>query len=440
MKKRIILGLVTLILGGLISFFVITTQKNAESKYQFALGLDLSGGTSLLYEADTSTVPAGEIESSMNALRDVIERRINLYGVSEPVVQVQKSSVSGKTSHRLSVELPGVTDINNAVALIGQTPFLEFKVQSNEPTPVTVGPDGTAMLDANPTFVGTDLTGKYIKRAQLVFDQTSTEPIISLVFTDEGAKLFEQITKENVGKVLAIYLDGQPISAPVIREAITGGEAQISGGFTAEDARLLVGRLNSGALPVQISLLSSQTVGASLGADAINDGVNAALIGLIAIALFLLVWYRLPGLVSVISLVIYTAITLAVYKILPVTLTAAGIAGFVISIGLAVDATILIMERFKDERRGGKNLGDAMSAGYDRAWLSIRDANTATLITAVILFWFGSTLIKGFALTLGIGVFIGLFSALTVSRLLLLALPRPKGKVGAFLFSSGFTK
>lgn len=440
MKKRIILGLVTLILGGLISFFVITTQKNAESKYQFALGLDLSGGTSLLYEADTSTVPAGEIESSMNALRDVIERRINLYGVSEPVVQVQKSSVSGKTSHRLSVELPGVTDINNAVALIGQTPFLEFKVQSNEPTPVTVGPDGTATLDANPTFVGTDLTGKYIKRAQLVFDQTSTEPIISLVFTDEGAKLFEQITKENVGKVLAIYLDGQPISAPVIREAITGGEAQISGGFTAEDARLLVGRLNSGALPVQISLLSSQTVGASLGADAINDGVNAALIGLIAIALFLLVWYRLPGLVSVISLVIYTAITLAVYKILPVTLTAAGIAGFVISIGLAVDATILIMERFKDERRGGKNLGDAMSAGYDRAWLSIRDANTATLITAVILFWFGSTLIKGFALTLGIGVFIGLFSALTVSRLLLLALPRPKGKVGAFLFSSGFTK
>jgi preprotein translocase subunit SecD len=440
MKKRIILGLVTLILGGLISFFVITTQKNAESKYQFALGLDLSGGTSLLYEADTSTVPAGEIESSMNALRDVIERRINLYGVSEPVVQVQKSSVSGKTSHRLSVELPGVTDIDQAVALIGQTPFLEFKVQSNEPTPVTIGPDGTATLDASPTFLGTDLTGKYIKRAQLVFDQTSTEPIISLVFTDEGGKLFEQITKENVGKVLAIYLDGQPISAPVIREAITGGEAQISGGFTAEDARLLVGRLNSGALPVQISLLSSQTVGASLGADAINDGVNAALIGFIAIALFLLIWYRLPGLVSVISLAIYTAITLAVYKVLPVTLTAAGIAGFVISIGLAVDATILIMERFKDERRGGKNLGDAMSAGYDRAWLSIRDANTATLITAVILFWFGSTLIKGFALTLGIGVFIGLFSALTVSRLLLLALPRPKGKVGAFLFSSGFTK
>jgi len=440
MKKRILFGLVTLILGALVVFFVIKTQKDIDSKYQFALGLDLSGGTSLLYEADIASVPEGEIDSSMDALRDVIERRINLYGVSEPVVQVQRSSVSGKTSHRLSVELPGITDIDSAIDLIGQTPFLEFKIQSDEPTPVTVGEDGTVSLDASPTFVSTELTGKYIKRAQLVFDQTSAEPIISLVFTDEGATLFEAITKDNVGKILAIYLDGQIIQAPVIREAITGGEAQISGGFTAEEARLVVGRLNSGALPVQISLLSSQTVGASLGTDAINAGVKAALIGLIAIALFLLIWYRLPGLVSVISLAIYTAITLAVYKVLPVTLTAAGIAGFVISIGLAVDATILIMERFKDERQHGKSLGDAMSAGYDRAWLSIRDANTATFITAVILFWFGSTLIKGFALTLGIGVFIGLFCALTVSRRLLLALPRPKGKLGSFLFSSGFIK
>lgn len=440
MKKRIIIGALTLIFGTLISFFVITTQQNKESKYQFALGLDLSGGTSLLYEADISSIPEGQVDSSMNALRDVIERRINLYGVSEPVVQVQKSSVSGETSHRLSVELPGITDIESAIQLIGQTPFLEFKIQSNELTPTTVNPDGTVSIDAAPQFIPTELTGKYIKRAQLVFDPTSAEPIISLLFTDEGALLFETITKENVGKILAIYLDGQIMQAPVIREAIAGGEAQISGGFTAEEARLIVGRLNSGALPVQISLISSQTIGASLGVDAINAGVKAAIIGFIAIALFLIIWYRLPGLVSVISLAIYTALTLAIYKLLPVTLTAAGIAGFVISIGLAVDATILIMERFKDERQHGKNLGDAMSAGYDRAWLSIRDANTATFITSVILFWFGSTLIKGFALTLGIGVFVGLFCALTVSRRLLLALPRPQGRVGTFLFSSGFIK
>ena len=428
MIKQRIFAVLILIIGIVLGLFLRQTHK-----FPFRLGLDLSGGSSLLYSAGVSQLPAGQVDSSMDALRDVIERRVNLFGVGEPTVQVQTSSLSGTKQYRLSVELPNITDTKKAIEMIGQTPFLEFRTQSDAPSKMTVGKDGVANIAVQDGFVPTQLTGKYLKRAALEFGNTG-DATVQLQFNDEGSALFEKITSENVGKVVAIYLDGQAISAPVVREKITGGTAVISGKFTPAEARTLVGRLNSGALPVPISLVSTQTVGATLGIDAVHSGIKAAVIGFILVALFLMLWYRLPG-----TLALYVIITLALYRLIPVTLSAAGIAGFIISIGVAVDANILIFERFREERALGHNTSDALQAGFDRAWTSIRDANISSLIIAVILFSFGTSLIKGFALTLGLGVVISMVSAIAITRLFLLALPTmQQSRVGRFLFSSGF--
>jgi protein-export membrane protein SecD len=262
-----------------------------------------------------------------------------------------------------------------------------------------------------------------------------------LLFNDVGTKLFAQITKDNVGKVVAIYLDGAPVSTPVVREEIPNGTAVISGTFTPNEAKLLVGRLNSGALPVPISLLSTQTIGATLGESATAAGVKAAIIGFLLVALFLILWYRLPGLVAVVSLCIFISIILSLFKLLPVTLTAAGIAGFIISIGVAVDANVLIFERVKEELRSGRTIAEAVKLGFSRAWASIRDSNISNIITALILFWFGTSLIKGFALTLGMGVVVSMLSAITITRIFLSSLIFiGEGKVARFLFSSGLSK
>ncbi len=449
MLKRRIIAIVVLVIGIALGYAVVRSQEPNPpailAKYPFRLGLDLSGGSHLVYEADVSQIPAGDIDASMESVHQVIERRVNAFGVSEPIVQVQSGGFGATNSHRLSIELPGVTDIQKAEELIGQTPFLEFKVQSNAPQKATVGADGKVNIDVSDQFVSTGLNGKYLKQAQLIFAQGTNEPTVSLQFNDEGTKLFAQITKDNVGKVVAIYLDGQVISAPVVREAITTGTAEISGSFTPEAARALVSSLNSGALPVPIHLISTETVGPTLGAQATHAGVMAAMIGFIIVGLFLILWYRIPGLVAVVALGLYTIITLVLYKLIPVTLSAAGIAGFIISIGMAVDANILIFERAREERIRGRNVADALATGFERAWTSIRDANISSIIIAIILFFFGSSLIKGFALTFGLGVVISLLSAITITRLFLRALPTPQLRsgqaprsFGEFLFSSGF--
>jgi protein-export membrane protein SecD len=453
MLKKIILSLIILVLGAGVAFFVFKSEPKLNSNFEqekaffknhpFRLGLDLSGGSHLIYKADVSAVPTGEIGESMESLRDVIERRVNLFGVSEPVVQIQESSFISGGEEKLIVDLPGVTDVEKATAMIGQTPLLEFKIEKPEGAPqeVTVGPDGNLNLNIQDQFVSTELTGRYLKKATLEFDQTTREPRVSLQFDDTGTKLFAQITKENVGKMVAIYLDGAAISTPVVREEIPNGQAVISGSFTPTEAKQLVGRLNSGALPVPITLISKQTIGASLGDSAVNAGVKAAIIGFLLVALFLILWYRLPGLVAVVSLCIFIVIILALFKLIPVTLTAAGIAGFIISIGIAVDANVLIFERIKEELKAGRTVNDAVSAGFSRAWFSIRDSNTSNIITAVILFWFGTSLIKGFALTLGMGVLVSMFSAITVTKIFLGALSFIKeSKALRFLFSSGLSK
>jgi protein-export membrane protein SecD len=306
---------------------------------------------------------------------------------------------------------------------------------------VKVDKDGKASVDANQQFVQTELTGRYLKQASLEFDQNTREPKVSLQFDDKGTQLFADITKANIGKMVAIYLDGAPISTPVVREQIPNGQAVISGSFTPTEAKLLVGRLNSGALPVPISLLSRQTIGATLGVSAVQAGVKSTIIGFLLIALFLILWYRLPGLVAVISLCIYIAIILALFKLLPVTLTAAGVAGFIISLGIAVDANVLIFERVKEELRLGRTISDAVATGYSRAWFSIRDSNTSSIITAVILFWFGTSLIKGFALTLGMGVLVSMLSAITITKIFLSSIDFiGESKFARFLFSSGLSK
>ena len=456
MWKKRILALIILILGVGVALFVFKSEPKLNSNFEnqssffkhhpFRLGLDLSGGSHLIYKADTSAIKAGEVSNSMNALRDVIERRVNLFGVSEPVVQIQEGGFVSGGEEKLIVDLPGITDVEKATEMIGQTPLLEFKTERPEDQPITIKPDKSGKIDIGAInleqqYVSTDLTGRYLKKATLEFDQNTREPKVGLQFDDTGTKLFAQITKDNVGKIVAIFLDGAPISTPVVREEIPDGQAVISGNFIPTEAKQLVGRLNSGALPVPITLLSRQTIGAILGDNAVHAGVKAAIIGFLIIALFLILWYRLPGLIAVIALCIYISIILALFKLLPVTLTAAGIAGFIISLGIAVDANILIFERVKEEMRSGRTVLDAVSTGFSRAWFSIRDSNTSSIITAIILFWFGTSLIKGFALTLGMGVLVSMLSAITITRIFLSAISFVvESKLTRFLFSSGLSK
>lgn len=479
------------------------------------LGLDLQGGTRLVYDADTSKVDGTSREESLQGVRDVIERRVNAFGVSEPVVQTTKTG----DQWRVSVELAGISDIDQAIRLIGETPLLDFREEGLAPAvhsedeakqladdalkrvktagadfstlanELTEDPSGktnggdlgfsprgqfvaefdTALFDQlkdgeitpapiktqfgyhvikriesrqvddgqggqttevhgqhilfattdltqQGNYVATQLSGKNLKSAAVTFDPNTNEPQVSLKFDNDGSKLFADITKRNIGKSVAIYLDNAPISIPTVQQEITSGDAVISGSFTIDEAKQLARRLNAGALPVAITLVGQQTIGPSLGKISIARSLFAGLVGLTAVAIFMVIYYRLPGLIATVALGIYTLLVLAVFKLWPVTLTLAGVAGFVLSIGMAVDANILIFERFREELRAGRALRSALDEGFRRAWLSIRDSNISSLITAFILAWFGSSIIKGFAITLSIGIIVSMFTAITVTR------------------------
>ncbi|MEW6407472.1 MAG: protein translocase subunit SecD [Patescibacteria group bacterium] len=430
--------------------------KKIDRELKLRLGLDLQGGSQLLYEADLSKVAPENFEEAMAGIRDVIERRVNALGVTEPVVQTNKTE--GKW--RVQIELAGVFDINKAISMIGQTPSLDFREQSGEnPQEILSKKDITieekdgkvivknkegrellsdelSKLAQQENFLGfklTKLSGQHLTSAQMQFNQQTNLPIVSLQFNDEGKKLFAEITERNVGKPLAIFLDGQMISQPVVREAIRDGQAVISGNFTMEEAKQLAMRLNAGALPVPIYLVSQTNIGASLGKDSVQKSFIAGVLGLILVALFMIIYYRLPGLLSVFALMIYAAIVLALFKLIPVTMTLAGVAGFIVSIGMAVDANVLIFERTKEMLRLGKTLETSVEEGFKHAWNSIRDSNVSSLITCFILAWFGTSIIKGFAITLAIGVLVSMFSAITITRTLL-RLILPWVKKWRFLF------
>lgn len=451
MIKRRFWAIILLLVSFAIGYFVYSTQ-GPTSNFKFKLGLDLNGGTELVYKADLSkaTSTPAELKSSMETLRDVIERRVNIFGVSEPVVRVERIGFTGADSEQqLIVELPGVTDIDKAVAMIGATPSLEFRLVASDTealskqiTASSTSEEKQAITDK--MFEYTGLTGRLLKKSALEFNNTTGEAMVSLQFNSEGADLFAKITKENVGRKLAIFLDGDMKSMPNIKEEIDGGNAVISGSFSGsagvKEARTLVNNLNLGALPVPIQLISTQTIGASLGGEAVKASLDAGVWAFLIIALFLIIYYRLPGLLAVVALLIYTVINLALFKLIPVTLTAAGIAGFILSVGMAVDANILIFERMKEELKRGRELGDAVTEGFHRAWTSIRDSNTSSMITAVILYMFSSTsVVKGFALVFFIGVAVSMFTAITASRTLLLVIKHDNaGRILKFLFGGKF--
>ncbi len=511
----------------------------------FRLGLDLQGGSHLVYQADMSGIIEGERREQLNGLREVIERRVNAFGVSEPLVQ---TAIVGD-DHRLIVDLAGILDVEEAIRKIGETPLLEFKEVSTEPSRALTeeerqqlaesdadakkkAEEVIARLDAGEDFAalakelsddpgskeqggdlgwfgqgamipafqqavdglekgaytktpvatefgyhvilktderevagpevettegetlgstvpewqashiligklaetdivppeewkGSGLTGKNLKRANVLFDQQTGAVQIGLQFDAEGAQLFADITKRNVGRPLAIFLDGVKLSDPIVQQEILGGEAQITGTFTIPEAKQMVRNLNAGALPVPISLITQQTVGPTLGAASLEKSLMAGLIGFALVVAFMLVFYRFLGLVASLALAVYAALTLAVFKGIDVTLTLAGIAGFILSIGMAVDANILIFERFKEELRSGKPVREAIEEGFRRAWLSIRDSNVSSLITCAILVWLGTSLVKGFAVTLAIGILVSMFTAILVTRGFLLSIAGP---------------
>lgn len=530
---KFILIIILTLATGLVSYpqsvKFIPPVHSALNKLKINLGLDLQGGIHLEYKADLSNTESSKVNDAMQAVQDVIERRVNAFGVAEPTIYTTRSG----TERRLIVELAGVKDIEKAKEMIKETPFLEFKEEKSEEeiketenifdstneqikkqaqsilqkalagenfenlakdnsqdpgskdnggdlgfvkkgefvpefdriifegnlkngeifpelvesqfgwhiikkteergegdakeihsSHILIAKQSTAMYP-DLRYKSTGLTGKNLKNASADFQgQGLTEPVVSLQFDGEGTKLFAEITKRNVGKPVAIYLDNEVISAPRVNEEITSGSAVISGNFTLEETKDLARRLNEGALPVPLELISQQSVEASLGEISLQKSLKAGLIGLVLVIIFMVLYYRFFGLIASVALLIYSAIMISIFKLSSgtpwqITLTLPGIAGFILSIGMAVDANILIFERTKEEIRRGRNILSAIDEGFKRAWTSIRDGNVSSIITAFILIMMGTGFVKGFAVTLIIGVLVSMFTAVVITRTLL---------------------
>lgn len=380
-------------------------------KLDTKLGLDLQGGTHLVLEADMKDIAPQDRDDALESVRSIIDRRINFFGVTEPTIQTAKVG----NSYRVIVELPGIKNINEAIELIGKTAQLSFREQEG----TAAGQLATGAAEFFGFTKKTELTGKHLRRSRVDFDPNTGEPVVALEFNSQGAKLFEEITKRNVGRPVAIFLDDQLLSAPTVKEVITGGKAVISGKFSPQEAKNLSIALNAGALPAPVKIIQQGNIGATLGEAAVKGSLIAGILGLAVIILFMFFYYGRIGLIAGSALIIYTLLVVAIFKLIPVTLTLAGIAGFILSIGMAIDANILIFERMKEELRAGRKRATAMELGFDRAFPSIRDSNVSSLITSAILYWFGTGSVRGFALTLAIGIMVSLFSSITVTRTLL---------------------
>jgi len=377
-------------------------------------GLDLQGGTEVTLSADMSQVKVEDRNDALQSAREIISRRVDMYGVSEPSIKTMVSN----DSYRILVALPGVSNPQEALDLIGQTASLDF-------FEMPVATDSPTYADLKPT----GLTGKDLLKSNVNFNSQTGKPEIALKFTTEGGKKFGEITSRNIGKQVWILLDGEVLTAPVVQTAIMDGNAVINGDFTVEDAKSKVITLNAGALPVPIAILKQQNIAPTLGAESIRKSIVAGSVGLGLVALFMMLNYGYLGFIAVVGLIIYGLLTLAVYKLVPITLTLPGLAGFILSIGMAVDSNILVFERMKEESRKGNDFLGSMELGFGKAWDSIKDANIATLITTFILFnpfdWNflnSSGMVRGFALTLFLGIAISLFTGIFVTRNLLRAL------------------
>lgn len=379
-------------------------------------GLDIKGGLQVTLGADMKDITPADRATALESAKTVISRRIDFFGVSESGI---KTAVSGE-DYRLLLELPGVTDPQKALDLIGKTANMQFAL-------LQFKPGKTATDEAQ--FVGytiTDLSGADLAIAAVTFETQDRKPAVSLTFKDSGKTKFAKLTQENIGKPIAILLDGYPVTTPTVQVAILDGKAQITGNFSIDEAKALAVQLNGGALPVPVSVLSQKNIPATLGADSIQKSITAGAIGLAMVILFMIGNYGWMGLIASVGLVLYGLFTLALYKVFSVVLSLPGIAAFLLSVGMAVDSNILVFERYKEEIRAGRDWRVALELAFGRAWDSIKDANTATIITGIILynplnwnFLNTSGSVRGFALTLILGIFISLFTGIVVTRNLL---------------------
>lgn len=385
--------------------FILPKTIEVPGRENMKLGLDLKGGVQLTYTLDLSTVENTTPAQAKQEAINVIEKRINKLGVAEAVIQ----STDVDNQPGIMIELPGVSDTATAKDLIGQTAQLVFK-----------------KLDEEGNFVATELTGANLKSAKATFNQgsqaggfSSAEPIVELSFNETGTELFAQLTKENIQKQLAIELDGEIISAPTVQTEITDGQAIITGIGDIEEAKELALLLNAGALPVPIILVAENSIGATLGQESIENSLLAGILGIILVAVFMMIYYRKAGILASIALFVYLVLSMAIFKLIPVTMTLAGIAGFIFSVGAAVDANVLVFERFKEELKKGKEAHQAIEESFKRSWSSIWPSNMASIITAIILYYGTTGMVRGFAVTLAIGIFVSLFTAVTFTRTLM---------------------
>ena len=428
MRKNLWLVFVGIILLVLLAVFIDIPQSFlAGERIKARLGLDLQGGTELIYQADLSA--SKNKVKDLDNLKSVFRSRIDSLGVAEPTIQ----SVG---TDRVMIELPGVRDINQAISTIGETYELVFMTEAsdqNDPAALTLK-DYYEDFTYPGKWKPSDLTGRNLTESEATFENSQnsiqTDPVVSISFDNAGKEKFAQLTKDNINKRVAIVLDNKIVSAPNVQTEITNGKAIITGQKDIAEAQKLAKRLNEGMLPVPAKLIAQQNIGASLGVDSLKKSIIAALAGFLALAIFMISYYRFPGLLATLALVIYSLIAMAIFKIIPVTLSLAGIAGFILSIGMALDANVLIFERMREEIRGGKDSAQAIKDGFMRAWPSIRDSNLSSLITCAILYYFGSGPVRGFALTLAIGIIVSMFTAITATRTFMMLLTTvKKGKL-----------
>lgn len=407
MSNRIIWTLIgIIIITALAVAIVLPNGLTLFDRQSMKLGLDLKGGVQLVYLLDTSGVKDANNDQIKQQVINIIERRINTIGVAEP--NIQGTEVAGKPG--IIIELPGVGDTGKAKELIGQTAQLIFKEQ-----------------DASGNFIATELTGKNLKKANATYNKSNTStqgfqsatPIVELTFNPDGADLFRQITTKNLQKPVAIELDSQIISAPTVQSVIEDGQAIITGLDSIGEAKELAILLNAGALPVPIKLESENQIGATLGLESIQTSLLAGLLGVVLICIFMAVYYRKAGLLAIAALGVYAITSLALFKLIPITLTLAGLAGFIFSVGAAVDANVLVFERLKEELNNKKEVNTAIEDSFKRSWSSIWPSNMASLITAAILYYGTSGMVRGFAITLAIGILVSMFTAITVTRTLM---------------------
>lgn len=409
----------TVIAGRTVDFTINPITVNVlglKKEFKTKLGLDLRGGSHMVFQADTSKLKKDDVPDALNSARDIIEKRVNFFGVSEPVIQTIKSG----NQYRIAVDLPGITNVEEAVKLVGKTAQLTFRTEIPQKTTAS---QSAQFMVFSPKA---DLIGKDVKKATVSFNTQDGQPQVSLSFSPEGAAKFGTLTEKNVGKRIGIFLDQKLLSAPTVQQAILDGNAVVTGNFKLEEAQNLAISINSGALPIPIKLIEQRNVGPSLGASEIQKSLYAGIVGLIAVMLFMVLYYRRLGLIACLGLIIYGLISFAIFRAIPVVLTLSGVAGFILSIGMAVDSNILIFERIKEEQRKGRDFDVAIRLGFGRAIDAIKDANFTTLIVAFILFnplnWeffpqFG--LVRGFALTLAIGVATSLFTGVFITRYLI---------------------